>query len=194
MSRIKLLVIEDDPQDMDTCRSTVDRYRDDRQRDVELVECRDVGEAFEKLGDTFDGAIIDIRLGEEGDEGNGVIQRIKERKFRFPVAILTGTPSSADPDFSYIGVFKKGDPGAGYEDLLDRFWSIQNTGLTRILGGTGIIESKLGQVFWSNILPQIAQWESYGNSDANRTEKRSSAAHFEPFDTAYRRGYRALLS
>ena len=86
------------------------------------------------------------------------------------MAILTGTPSSADPEFPYIGVFKKGDPGAGYGDLLDRFWKIQETGLTRILGGRGIIESKLAEVFWNNILPQIKKWEEYGEADSARTE------------------------
>ncbi len=170
MNSIRLLVVEDDPQDIGTCRSTVERYRDEKQREVELVECKDVDEAFGKLDNTFDGAIIDLRLGDDGDEGNQVIQRIKERQYRFPVAILTGTPTSADPEFLYIGVFKKGDPGAGYDDLLDRFWRIHDTGLTRILGGRGIIESRLSAVFWRNILPQIEKWEAYGQANSTRTE------------------------
>ena len=170
MNSIKLLVVEDEPQEIDTCRSTVERYRDEKQREVELVECKDVDEAFEKLDNNFDGAIIDLRLGDEGDEGNEVVQRINEGKYRIPVAILTGTPSSADPEFSYIGVFKKGEPGAGYDDLLDRFWRIYDTGLTRILGGRGVIESRLGEVFWTNILPQIKTWEVYGQADSTRTE------------------------
>ena len=105
-----------------------------------------------------------------------VIQRIKERQYRFPVAILTGTPASADPEFLYIGVFKKGDPGAGYDDLLDRFWRIYDTGLTGILGGRGIIESRLSEVFWRNILPQIEKWEAYGQADSTRTENASACA------------------
>ena len=171
MSRLKLLVVEDDPQDIDTCRSTVERFQHETQRKVELVECKDVDEAFEKLDNTFDGAIIDLKLGNEGDEGNQVIHRIKERQYRFPVAILTGTPSSADPDFSYVGVFKKGESGAGYSDLLARFWRIYDTGLTRILGGRGIIEARLGDVFQRNILSQIEKWEEYGQTDPARTEK-----------------------
>ena len=170
MNSMRLLVVEDDQQDIDVCRSTVERYRDEKQTEVELVECKDVDEAFKKLDNTFDGAIIDLRLGEAGDEGNEVIQRIKERRYRFPVAVLTGTPSSADPGFSYIGVFTKGAPGAGYYDLMDRFWRINKTGLTRILGGRGIIESRLGEVFWRNILPQIKTWEVYGQADPAKTE------------------------
>ena len=170
MTSIKLLVVEDDPQDISTCRSTIERYQHEKKRKVNLVECKDVGEAFDELDNTFDGAIIDLRLGDQGDEGNQVIQRIKERQYRFPVAILTATPGAADQDFSYIGVFKKGESGAGFEDLLDRFWRIQQTGLTRILGGKGIIESKLAEVFWVNILPQISKWEAYGSTSQPRTE------------------------
>ncbi len=163
-------MVEDDPVEMRTCRSTVERYQDYRQIQVELVECGDVDEALDKLDNTFDGAIIDLRLGDEGDEGNQVIKRIKERRYRFPVAILTGTPSSAEPEFSYLGIYTKGNPGAGYEDLLDRFWRIQNTGLTRILGGTGTIESRLADVFWTNLLPQMKKWEGYGEVDSSKTE------------------------
>ncbi|HPE58715.1 MAG TPA: hypothetical protein PLB10_00140 [Thiolinea sp.] len=171
MSAFRLLIVEDNDQDLTTCRDTVARYRDEKQREVELVECRSVKEAFEKLDNSFDGAIIDLRLADQGDEGNQVVSRIAESHFRIPVAILTGTPDAADSDFTYIGVFKKGDPGAGYADLLDRFWGIHNTGLTRIMGGRGIIEETLNKVFRENLLPQKDKWVAYGEKDSSRTEK-----------------------
>lgn len=171
MSAFRLLIVEDNDQDLTTCRDTVARYRDEKQREVELVECRSVKEAFEKLDNSFDGAIIDLRLAGQGDEGNQVVRRITESYFRIPVAILTGTPDAVDSDFAYIGVFKKGDPGAGYADLLDRFWGIHNTGLTRIMGGRGIIEETLNKVFRENLLPQKDKWVTYGETDSSRTEK-----------------------
>ena len=171
MSAFRLLIVEDNDQDLATCRDTVARYRDEKQREVELVECRSVKEAFEKLDNSFDGAIIDLRLADQGDEGNQVVSRIAESHFRIPVAILTGTPDAADSEFAYIGVFKKGDPGAGYADLLDRFWGIHNTGLTRIMGGRGIIEETLNKVFRENLLPQRDKWVADGETDSSRTEK-----------------------
>lgn len=171
MSAFRLLIVEDNAQDLDTCRDTVARYRDEKQREIELVECRSVDEAFEKLDNSFDGAIIDLRLADQGDEGNQVLSRIAESYFRIPVAILTGTPDAADSDFAYIGVFKKGDPGAGYADLLDSFWGIYNTGLTRIMGGRGTIEETLSKVFRENLLPQRNKWVEYGKTDPSRTEK-----------------------
>lgn len=171
MSAFRLLIVEDNDQDLATCRDTIARYMDERQCKVELVECKSTKEAFDKLDNSFDGAIIDLKLAERGDEGNQVISRIVESHFRIPVAILTGTPDAADSDFAYIGVFKKGDPGAGYADLLDCFWGIHNTGLTRIMGGRGIIEETLSKVFRENLLPQRDKWVAYGEIDSTRTEK-----------------------
>ena len=173
MSAFRLLIVEDQEQELSICRDTVARYKDENQREVELIECRSVKEALEKLDNSFDGAIIDLRLADQGDEGNQVVNRIAESHFRIPVAILTGTPDAADLDFAYIGVFKKGDPGAGYADLLDRFWGIHNTGLTRIMGGRGIIEETLNKVFRENLVPEQyrKKWVEYGEKDSSRTEK-----------------------
>lgn len=171
MSTFRLLIVEDNDQDLNTCRDTVARYCEEKQREIELIECKTVKEAFEKLDNSFDGAIIDLKLAEKGDEGNQVVSKIEESGFRIPVAILTGTPDAADSHFAYIGVFKKGDPGTGYDDLLDYFWGIHNTGLTRIMGGRGIIEKTLNTVFRQNLLPQKEKWVAYGKEDSPRTEK-----------------------
>ncbi len=171
MSAIKILIVEDDPQDLQTCRDTVARYRSQRSRDVELVESTDVQEAFDKMDSTFDGVIIDITLKGQPDAGNDVIKRIAEEFLRVPVAVLTATPDHVAANFPYIGVFKKGDQDAGYDNLLDRFWTIYDTGLTRILGGRGTIETELTKVFRRSILPHIAGWERHGQKDSNGTEK-----------------------
>ena len=170
MNGIRILIVEDDVRDLETCRGTVERYERETGRIVTLVESRDVEQAFAVLDNTFDGAIIDLTLNRDGDAGNQVIRKIEEEFFRIPVAVLTGTPDAVYEDFPYIGIFKKGDPGSGYNDLLDRFWRIYNTGLTRILGGKGIIETKLNEVFRRNILLQIEKWEQYGETDPARTE------------------------
>ncbi len=171
MTVFKLLLVEDDDSDLDVCRNTVDRYQEQYHREIELVVCKTLDEALQKLDSTFDGAIIDLRLGDEGDEGNRVARMIEEYELRIPVVILTGTPDNADENLTYVEVLTKGEPGSGYDDILDRFWRIHNTGLTRILGGRGVIESKLGQVFRKNLLSQIRQWEEYGENDSNRTER-----------------------
>lgn len=171
MSAFRLLLVEDSEQDRNACRDTVARYCDEKQRDIELIECGSVSEAFEKFDNSFDGAIIDLKLAGQGDEGNQVLSRIAELHFRIPVAVLTGTPDAANLEFAYIGVFKKGEPGAGYADLLDRFWGIYDTGLTRIMGGRGVIEETLSKVFQKNLLPQSDKWVTYGKINPSKTEK-----------------------
>lgn len=169
MRTFRLLIVEDNEQELALCKEKVSDYIDEKKRDIELVACKNVEEAFEKLDNSFDGAIIDMKLGDQGDEGNEVIKRIVDSYYKIPIAIFTGTPGTADSDFNNIGVFKKGE--TGYEDLLDRFWTIYDTGLTRIMGGRGIIEETLNIVFQKNILPHIKKWEDYGKIDSNRTEK-----------------------
>lgn len=173
MTDFKLLLVEDDEQDLRLCRDCVNDFKKEKKCSIELVECKNIDEAFEKLDNSFDGAIIDLRLAGQGDEGTQVVRRIEESHFRIPVAILTGTPDAADPDFTYIGVFKKGDPGAGYTDLLNHFWGIYNTGLTRIMGGRGKIEETLDHVFRNNLVPEKyrKKWVEYGGKDSSRTEK-----------------------
>lgn len=57
--------------------------------------------------------------------------------------------------------------------MLDNFWGIHNTGLTRIMGGRGIIEETLNKVYQENLLPEknIKKWVTYGKADVPRTEK-----------------------
>lgn len=88
MTNFKLLLVEDDEQDLKTCRDCVKDFENDKACSIELVECRNVDEAFSQLDNSFDGAIIDLRLAEEGDEGNQVVRRIEESHFRIPVAYL----------------------------------------------------------------------------------------------------------
>ena len=171
MNGVKLLIVEDNEDDLSTCKDTIERYIDERNRVIDPVYCKDLERAVKELDNSFDGAIIDLKLASNGDEGNKVIAEIDKSFLRIPVAILTGTPDTADASFSNIGVFKKGDPGAGYVDLFDIFWGIHNTGLTRIMGGRGIIEETLSRVFHRNLLPQKDKWVAYGEADSARTEK-----------------------
>ena len=172
MSGIKILFVEDDSRELQPCRDSVERYRREQARQVEIVECKSLEQASSEVDNTFDGAIVDLRLGRDDDAGNQLIKKIEEELLRIPVIVLTGTPESADrTNTSVIKVAKKGDEGSDYYSLVDQFWSIHETGLTRILGGRGLIESKLSVVFRKNLLPQINRWQEYGSQDSGRTER-----------------------
>ena len=168
---MRILFVEDSTEEVQSCIIATDRYRHERQRDVTVVVSSDFEDARGKLDNSIDGAIIDIRLGRDRYRGNEFIEVIEKEMYRIPVAVLTATPTSVDRRLTYIGVFKKGEAKATYESLFDRFWSIHGTGLTRIMGGRGKIESSLVSVFRKNIVPQIRKWEEYGKIDSARTEK-----------------------
>jgi len=161
MHAFKLLVVEDDEGDLQTCRATMRRYEKERERKISLVECTNLEDAATQLDNTFDGAIVDLKLAKNGDEGNEVVKKIHDN-YRIPVAILTGTPENANIENAYIGIHKKGE--TGYDDILDIFFQVYDTGLTKIMGGRGVIEQAMDKVFWGNILPQLDSWKAYAVS------------------------------
>lgn len=168
MSAFKLLIVEDKPEELDLYRETGMRYAKEKGREIEIAESRTLDEAMQAIDNSFDGVIIDLRLGSEGDEGNKVIQNIHD-DYRIPVAILTGTPGNANPDFKdIIKVYKKGE--TGLDEILNDLIQIYDTGLTRIFGGRGIIEIKMDRVFWDNIIPQLDSWKSHVER-GEKTEK-----------------------
>jgi len=171
MDDFKLLLVEDGETELSTCAASITRYKDEKNRDIVLVECRSLKDALQQLDNSFDGAIIDLKLEGQDDGGNQVVNKMIESNLRIPIAILTGTPDNAPREFAHIGVFTKGEADAEYVKLFDKFWDVHKTGLTRIMGGRGVIEKTLSEVFLKNLLPQKEKWVIYGKADSERTEK-----------------------
>ncbi len=177
MKVLRLLIVEDNERDLRTFRNSVNRYKREKGRDINLVECQTFDEALKRLDNSFDGAVIDIKLTPQGAEGNQVVEKIIESFFRIPIAIFTGNRGSWDDNLSkqilLVDIFRK--RANVHFGILDRFWDIHTTGLTRIMGGRGIIEESLSKVFLKNLLPQLETWVSYGKKyieeDPKRTEK-----------------------
>ena len=174
---MKILIVEDDGRYLRLCRDTVERFNHEFRREIVLGECADVETAFAKLDKSYDAAIIDLKLRRKGKPadflvrraGNRVVRRIRGLGIRIPIAILTGTPDEADQDFNYVGIYDKAD--TEIDDLLDYFLEIYDSGVTKIMGGRGKIETTLTQVFEDNLMPQVKTWAKYGRTDAERAEK-----------------------
>ena len=169
MSNFRLLLVEDDEGDIQVCRDSIAAYKDQTSREINAVECRTIAEAMQKLDNSYDGAVIDLKLAGQGDEGTQVIKKIVGSNFRIPIAVLTGTPAGVDTTFSYLGTYKKGE--FSYEALFDKFWEIFDTGLTRIMGGRGRIESIMAQVYKDSLFPYRELWVKHGKRDSSKTEK-----------------------
>ena len=125
MNKLQLLIVEDDEQDLSRCRRAVNRYKREKDREINLVECKTLKEALEKLDNSFDGAIIDLKLADKGDEGNQVIEEIEKSFFRMPIAIFTGNPGNWNDNLNekimLIDVFIKGEIRTCFKSHLIRF-------------------------------------------------------------------------
>lgn len=170
MGTFRLMLVEDNDSEIKTCRSSIAKYTDENKCNIDLVVCKSLDEFRQNITKDIDGAIIDLKLSNNGDEGNKAVSEIQNSFYRIPIAILTGTPNAADTNNAYIGIYKKGEDNARYEALLHRFREIQQTGIINILGGKGIIEKSLADVFHKNILPQTDKWITYGRTNPGKIE------------------------
>ena len=168
MSAFKLLMVEDEEKEINICRDSIDTYRNRYNREIKPIYCKTLAEALEKLDNTFDGAIIDLKLEKSVDDGNMVINEITEACFRIPVVILTGTPDDVASNTLIVDIFTKGE--VEYEEIFNKLWDIYDTGLTRIMGGRGKMEKTLDTVFRKNLLPHIEKWIHHAKTNPERTE------------------------
>ena len=183
MNNMKLILIEDNDEELQSCKNAVKDFNDDHKDKkwyIRLETYTNIENASKALENSyFDGAIIDMKLADSGNEGNQALDVIRKHLKRIPVAIYTGTPDVADvTDIPSIGLFKKAD--ITYEQLIYKFWDIYKTGLTKIMGGKGQIEQSLSQIFIKYLLPKISpeptiseksNWVSYAEEDPDNTEK-----------------------
>ena len=168
MTALQLLLVEDEDDFVSQYRDVLCDYNDRHGRNIEMRVCKTLAKARSSLDASVDAAIVDLNLGKDTTDGGEVIDEIKEH-FRVPVAVLTGTPDDADKNPPVIGVFTKGEHG--FEDVLESLWDPYSIGLTRIMGGRGLLEEQLNKVFLRNLLPTLDSWIRYGHDNPKRTEK-----------------------
>ena len=186
MNNMKLILIEDNDEELQSCKNAVKDFNDDHKDKkwyIRLETYTNIENASKALENSyFDGAIIDMKLADSGNEGNQALDVIRKHLKRIPVAIYTGTPDVADvTDIPSIGLFKKAD--ITYEQLIYKFWDIYKTGLTKIMGGKGQIEQSLSQIFIKHLLPEIvtvlgngstgseSNWVRYAKINSHKTEE-----------------------
>jgi hypothetical protein len=169
MSVLKLMLVEDDDQDCRTCLDSCKVFQRETGRNIDIVVCKNIDEATKNLDNTYDGVIIDLKIGKDSEGGNKVSNNITTSFFRIPIIIFTATPANAADEFEYVEIYKKGE--VEYSTIFEKFIEMYDTGITKILGGRGEIEKTLGRVFQKNLLPQRNTWIKYGKKDPARTEK-----------------------
>jgi len=166
---MKLLLVEDVQKDIEGFIRSVESFNEDHNYAISVETCNNIDDALRMLNNKFDGAIIDMKLGDDGDEGNRILKELNERNIRMPIVILTGTPDAADKSYVHIDIQKKGN--ADNIKILEDFRQIHASGLTKVMGGRGLFEKLLGEVYKSNILHQKEVWKKYGQMDSEKSER-----------------------
>ncbi len=171
MSDLKILLVEDSEDQQKIFADSVNVFND-KNKDICAVTfevAKSLSEAMSKIDGSFDGAIVDLKLGDDDEGGNTVVRQFSETLTRVPVIFVTGFVDLVEDHPSII--HKRARGSESYESDLNLLKGISDTGLTRIMGGRGIIEKTLSRVFLENLLPYKDKWVSYGETDSSRVEK-----------------------
>ena len=167
MINMKLLIVEDEESVRKDLTSSIKRYNREFNHCITYDEAENLQEALEKLDNTFDGALIDLNLNDDTEGGNAVIKAIRSANIRIPLTILSGTPSG--DDHPNVTCHTKGE--VTHDSILNEFKDIHNSGMTKVLGARGEIESLLNRIYEDNILEHKSAWIKYGKADPERSEK-----------------------
>ncbi len=163
----KLMIVEDDADQLGIYRSGIDRFQDDHKLTITTVEAQTLERALQELDSSFDAAIIDLKLDTDTTAGDTLTKRINSF-FRIPVFIVTGTPDNVNPDeLKFCKVYVRTHD---IQDILGDIHNICDTGITRIMGGRGTLENAMRDIFWTHVVPGLDVWVSH-SSRRSDTEK-----------------------
>ena len=168
MTALQLLLVEDGDSYVKEYQDVLRDYVKRKDRAIEMRVCRTLAEAKSSLDTSIDAVVVDLNLGKDTTDGGKIIDELKAH-FRVPVAVLTGTPDDADDEPPVIEVFTKGEHT--FDEVLDCLWEPYSIGLTRIMGGRGLLEKRLNTIFLKNLLPTLDAWIGYGREDTARAER-----------------------
>ncbi|MCY4401682.1 MAG: response regulator [Candidatus Poribacteria bacterium] len=174
MKPLKILLVEDDTDYQNLFKDGVEVFKNQpNNMDVDFEIVEDVYDAVNIINVSYDGVIIDLHLGGNDQGGNEVVQILYNEFTKIPIVFVTAFADSVNNHPSVIKIRRRED-GSYHSDLL-LFQQIRDIGLTDIIGGRGLIEQQLRDVYLENLLPQIETWISYGEAyketDPKRTER-----------------------
>ena len=169
MNQIKILFVEDAKDQQDIFKDIVEVFNRTNNLNVKYEIAEDPTEASNLIDGSYDGAIIDLKLDDDEEAGNRIVMNLYHTFTRIPIIFVTAYADMVIDHPSVIKTRRRED--GTYDSDLQLLRKIQETGLTRIMGGRGLIEQRLSEVFLKNLLPQIGTWISYAETDSGRTEK-----------------------
>lgn len=157
---MKILVVEDNEQDIQSFKRSVNMFNLSQEAELQCIYSSSIADADEKMDSSIDVAIVDLKLAEKGDEGNTVIQHIKEN-WRILTYVFTGTPDNITDQHGILKVFTKGVHK--HNDIFQELLLTSRSGVVEILSKAGDLEKLIDEIFWKNIVPTLNSWTNYSN-------------------------------
>lgn len=190
VQELKLLIVEDDDDQFELYTDAIDDINDAAEDRVEIKFTREKKsiDALQKIStEKFDGAIIDLNLeDEEANEasGNLVIRTVLEQH-RFPIYVVSGNLGNLDADIEnnpspFIHKYSR-DDAVQYVDILNELKEIFKTGITKILGGRGLIEEHLKKIFWDHLANDYKNIASTSEQSSEKTLLRYALSHLSEY-------------
>ena len=170
MIELNLLIVEDDESMIETYKSNIKNYNEEHPDTKFNPDFkRNLEDGLEVLrSDSYDAAIIDIKLSSDDEEGKGnKILRIIKENLRFPVCVISGYPQDIEDDLREENIFWKiyKRDEAEIEEVLSEFIKIAQSGILNILGNKGKIEEYLKKIFWNHIAKHFEEIIKYSPSN-----------------------------
>jgi len=165
---MKILVLEDDEAQFETYTDAAEDFGKEKQIEINLVQATSVKSAIQQMYErSFDGAIIDLNLDEGQPEeagGNIVLTEIKETR-RFPIIVVSGNLANLEEEHreSVSPLFKLYDRTVENNTIFNDIFKVYQTGITDILGGRGVIEAQLRNIFWEYLANDFDVWLDKGS-------------------------------
>lgn len=173
MTDIKILFVEDKDSDIDSMKTTLVRFNEEKTANVSIDIAHNKQEFNEKKLYDYDAVICDLKIPENSESsstigtfGNDILRDIQSESFNIPVYIITGTTDNVECDeVCYLGVRTKGDSNVYYETLSD-ILSLYKTGIIPIIGVRGILQQHIKDVYTKYLSPQIKEgtWNKYNSN------------------------------
>jgi len=167
---IRLLVVEDDEGQYETYSDTAEELRNgDNGIQFELIRKTSSQDAqIALLSNDFDAAIVDLNLDATDSteaSGNDILEKIIG-SHRFPVFVVSGNLGKLnegirEKESLFLKCYDRDKPN---KEIFDEIQNICGTGITRILGGRGLIEQKLAEIFWNHLAGDLDVWLESQNS------------------------------
>ncbi|MDD9316038.1 response regulator [Acinetobacter lactucae] len=166
MSDLKILLVEDNDNDIRVFESTVELFEDDNKIKVDLEKVDNFSDALEIIkSNDFDGIVIDLSLNDDEQGGKEIITTIvNQYKLTVPIVVYTGTPDDI-AEYDFIEVHEKGKKEGLINDMLMDFKKTKDFGFNDLFNAKGQIQEFLKEVFYKNIYHQKKQWIEYENKE-----------------------------